>query len=169
MSADEFRDALNNSVCNADGDCFDLNHALNCPWGCLVNGRPNEIQGFNRHPFELAGLKQMTPAPILSESDENGENGLRADWGLEVFGNFKKWIYLIWASLTLILLLTKANHWHQPLKIKIKITKQRYSKAAEIKPATFIPFIATYDAALDKEAEMHIEHLASLLSKNGMQ
>ena len=48
---------------------------------------------------------------------------------------------------------------------KRNIKKQTYSKAAEAKRATFTPFIATCDAALDKEAETYIKHLASLLSK----
>ena len=44
------------SSCDVDGECFDF---------------------LSR--FELAGLKQITPEPILRESDENDENGLRAD------------------------------------------------------------------------------------------
>ena len=91
MSADEFRDALSlrygrtppkmPSSCDADGESFDLNHTLNCPRGGLVYGRHNEIRELNCHLFELAGLKQITSEPILCESDVNGENGLRADWG----------------------------------------------------------------------------------------
>ena len=122
MRADEFQDALSlrcgrtppkmPSSCDADGESFDLNHALNCPQGGLVYGRHNEIQDLNCHLFELAGLiiKQITSEPILCESDVNGENGLQADWGLEVFGSHKKCCYLMSASSTLILLHTKVNH-----------------------------------------------------------
>ena len=62
-----------------------------------------------------------------------------------------------------------SSYKNQPLtkvfEHKRNIKKQTYSKAAEAKRATFTPFIATCDAALDKEAETYIKHLASLLSK----
>ena len=53
LSPTEFRDALAlgyglqpvdlSSKCDADGEDFDLNHALNCPKGGLVYGRHNEL------------------------------------------------------------------------------------------------------------------------------
>jgi len=175
MSADEFRDALSlrygrtppkmPSSCDADGESFDLNHALNCPRGGLVYGRHNEIRDLNCHLFELAGLKQITSEPILCESDVNGENGLRADWGARGFWEPQK-MSLFDVS---IFNADSSSYKSQPLtkvfEHKRNIKKQTYSKAAEAKRATFTPFIATCDAALDKEAETYIKHLASLLSK----
>ena len=54
LSPDEFRDSLAmrygktptrlQSTCDADGEVFDVNHALNCPRGGLVYGRHNEMR-----------------------------------------------------------------------------------------------------------------------------
>ena len=73
------------STCDADGEVFDVNHALNCPRGGLVYGRHNEMRDLNCNLLELAGLKQVTREPIVRNSDMNGENGLRADWGARGF------------------------------------------------------------------------------------
>jgi hypothetical protein len=131
----------------------------------LVYGRHNEIRDLNCHLFELAGLKQITSEPILCESDVNGENGLRADWGARGFWEPQK-MSLFDVS---IFNADSSSYKSQPLtkvfEHKRNIKKQTYSKAAEAKRATFTPFIATCDAALDKEAETYIKHLASLLSK----
>ena len=95
MSADEFRDSLAlrygripkhlPTHCDADGEIFDVNHALNCPRGDLVYGRHNESRDLNCDLLELAGLKQIISEPIIRESDSNGENGLRAEWGVRGF------------------------------------------------------------------------------------
>ena len=129
----------------------------------MVYGQHNEPRDLNCHLFELAGLKQITPEPILRESDENGENGLRADWGARGFWEPQK-MSLFDVS---IFNPDSSSYKSQPLTAtfekKRNIKKQTYSNAAETKRATFTPFIATCDAALDKEAEMYIQHLASLL------
>jgi len=43
------------------------------------------MQDLNCNLLELAGLKQVTREPIVHNSDMNGENGLRADWGARGF------------------------------------------------------------------------------------
>ena len=45
-----------------------------------VYGRHNETRDLNCHLLELASLKQVTSEPIVRYSDENGANGLIADW-----------------------------------------------------------------------------------------
>jgi hypothetical protein len=92
MSASEFSDALalrygrtpNNlpSRCDADGEVFDLNHALNCAKGGLVYARHNELRDLNCSLLELAGLKQIISEPVVYESDEVS---LRADWAARGF------------------------------------------------------------------------------------
>ena len=69
---------------------FDVNHALNCPRGGLVYGRHNETRDFNCDLLEKAGLKQVKCEPVITETDENGKNGFRADWGIKFFKNPKK-------------------------------------------------------------------------------
>jgi hypothetical protein len=95
LAPDEFRDALAlrygrtpvnlPEYCDADSEPFDVNHALNCPKGGLVYGRHNECRDLNCDLLQLAGLKQVISEPIIRESDSNGENGLRADWGARGF------------------------------------------------------------------------------------
>ena len=95
MSAAEFRDSISlrygrtpakmPGTCDADGQLFDVNHALNCPRGGLVYGRHNEARDLNCDLLEMAGLKQVTKEPVIIESDSSGENGLRADWGARGF------------------------------------------------------------------------------------
>ena len=70
--------------CDADGENFDVNHALNCSKlkGGLVYGRHNECRDLHCDLLKLAGFKQIVSEPVLRESDLNGENGLRADWGV---------------------------------------------------------------------------------------
>ena len=47
--------------------------------------RYNKMKDCNCHLLELASLKQVTREPIVHYSDENRENGLRADWGARGF------------------------------------------------------------------------------------
>ena len=68
--------------CDAGGEIFDVNHALNCPRGGLVYGRHNECRDLNCDLLELARLKQIISELIIREFDSNGENGLRDDWGV---------------------------------------------------------------------------------------
>ena len=92
-------------TCDADGSVFDLNHALNCPKGGLVYGRHNETRDLNCNLLELAGFKQVCSEPVIVETDKDGNNGLRADWELEVSGNLKSKRVLMYASSMLTRLL----------------------------------------------------------------
>ena len=95
LSPDEFRDSLAlrygrssahlPEICDADGEQFDVNHALNCPRGGLVYGRHNEFRDLNCSLLKMSGFKNVTKEPVLRESDVNGCNGLRADWGVRGF------------------------------------------------------------------------------------
>ena len=152
------------STCDADGELFDVNHALNCPRGGLVYGRHNKMRDLNCHLLELAGLKQVTREPIVRYSDENGENGLRADWGARGF-----WEPQQMALFDVCIFnpdsTSMANQSLDTLfDQKAKLKRSTYSNAAEQRRASFNPFIATCDAVLDNNAESYIKRLASHLS-----
>ena len=80
MSPDEFRDALAlrysghpinlPALCDADGEAFDLNRALNWPRGGLVYARHNEMRDLNSSLLQIAGLRQVIAEPIIFESAE---------------------------------------------------------------------------------------------------
>ena len=71
-------------------------YALNCPCG----GIHNEMRDLNCNLLELAGLKQVTREPIVRNSDMNGENGLRADWGARGFRDAKQMVLLVFVFST---------------------------------------------------------------------
>ena len=48
-----------------------------------------------------------------------------------------------------------------------RLKKEKYSAIAAAKRASFTPIIATCEAIFDKEAEVYMKRLATLLSKNG--
>ena len=68
--------------CDADGEVFSVNHALNCSKGGLVYGRHNELRDLNCSLLELAGLKQVISEPIVHET---ADKQLRADWAARGF------------------------------------------------------------------------------------
>ena len=175
LSPDEFRDSLAlrygkqptnlPKYCDADGKLFDLNHALNCPKGVLVNGRHNECCDLNCDLLKLAGLKQVIAEPIVKESDIHGQNGLRADWGVRGF-----WYPQREALFDVCILNADTpSQCHLSLEAifeRRKALKQRtYSETAEARRASFTPFFVTCDAVLDREAEGYLKRLAILLSE----
>ena len=175
VNADEFRDALAlrygkippdmPSHCDADGELFDLNHALNCPKGGLVYGQHNETRDLNCNLLELAGLKQVISEPVIIESDRNGENGLRADWAARGFWQHQKQalfdVCIVNADSNSLKHLSISAIFNQRKSEK----KERYEDAAKARKATFTPIIASCDAAFDHEAEIYIKRLAVILSK----
>ena len=102
MSPNEFRDRLAlrygrtpidlPTHCDADGEVFSVNHALNCSKGGLVYGRHNELRDLNCSLLELAGLKQVISEPIILETNDKQ---LRADWGARGFWEPQKQALLI--------------------------------------------------------------------------
>jgi hypothetical protein len=175
LAPDEFRDALAlrygrtpvnlPEYCDADSEPFDVNHALNCPKGGLVYGRHNECRDLNCDLLQLAGLKQVISEPIIRESDSNGENGLRADWGARGFWQPQR------QALFDVCILNADSPSLSQLSIdaifenRKNLKRRTYSEAAEARRASFTPFIATCDAVLDKEAEGYLKRLAVLLSE----
>jgi hypothetical protein len=175
MSADEFRDSLAlrygripknlPTHCDADGEIFDVNHALNCPRGGLVYGRHNESRDLNCDLLELAGLKQIISEPIIRESDSNGENGLRADWGVRGFWEPQRQALFDISIVNADSLSCKHQSIQAIFQTRRNIKKETYSNAAEARRASFTPIIATCDAILDREAESYLKQLAVHLSK----
>jgi hypothetical protein len=138
---------------------------LNCPKGGLVYGRHNECRDLNCDLLKLAGLNQVISEPVVKESDCNGENGLRADWGVRGFWQPQR------LALFDVCILNADSPSLRNLSVEAifeqrKTTKrQTYSEAAEARRASFTPFIATCDAVLDKEAEGYLKRLAIFLSE----
>ena len=175
MSPDEFRDSLAlrygrtpikmPDTCDADGSVFDLNHALNCPKGGLVYGRHNETRDLNCNLLELAGFKQVCSEPVIVETDKDGNNGLRADWGVRGFWEPQKQalfdVCILNADSPSLEHLSLQNLFNQRKNKKIST----YSKAATARRATFHPILATCDAVFDKDAEIYIKRMGVHLSK----
>ena len=175
LSPDEFRDSLAlrygrdpvnlPKFCDADGENFDTQHALNCPRGGLVYGRHNECRDLNCDLLKLSGLKHVISEPVLRESDVNGQNGLRADWGVRGFWHPQR------QALFDVSILNADTPSQRHLSLEAiferrKNLKQRtYSEIAEARRASFTPFIATCDAIFEREAEGYLKRLAVLLSE----
>ena len=175
LSPDEFRDAIalrygrtpSNlpRLCDADSEEFDVNHALNCSKGGLVYGRHNECRDLNCDLLKLAGLKQIISEPILRESDKDGQNGLRVDWGVRGFWKPQR------QALFDVCIINADSPSYSQLSLDAVFTakkntkKHHYLEAASARRASFTPFISTCDAVLDIEAEGYLQRLAVLLSE----
>jgi hypothetical protein len=175
MSPDEFRDAMAiryhfgfkeiQNICDGCGDDFDLNHALNCKKGGLVTARHNEARDLNCDLCSLAGLPQIVSEPIISESKDDNDKGLRADWSVRGF-----WEHQRVALFDICILNADATSYqNKPLKSIFQARKQtkkeKYSAAAEARRASFTPIIASCEAIFDCEAEVYFKRLATILSK----
>ena len=172
LSPTEFRDALAlryglqpvdlPSKCDADGEDFDLNHALNCPKGGLVYGRHNELRDLNCALLEQAGLKQIISEPIIHETDETQ---LRADWGVRGFWEPQKQdlfdCCIVNADSSSMIGQSLESIFNQRKNKKNSV----YSEAAKARRATFTPILATCDAVFDLETEFYFKRLAHHLSK----
>ena len=172
LSPDEFRDALAlrygrhpinlPALCDADGEVFDLNHALNCPRGGLVYARHNEMRDLNCSLLEMAGLRQIIPEPIIFES---AEEQLRVDWMVRGFEHPQK------VSLFDCCIVNADSPSLEHLSLEAMFTvrknvkKGHYSEAAKARRASFTPILATCDAVFDKEAEHYFKRMAVHLSK----
>ena len=175
LSPDESRDSLSlrygrtpvnlPKLCDADGENFHVNHALNCPKGGLVYGRHNECRDLHCDLLKLAGFKQVISEPVLRESDVEGENGLRADWGVRGFWHPQRQAFfdvsIINADLASMSHLSLETIFQNRRNLKYRT----YLETATARRASFSPFIATCDAVLDREAEGYIKRLAVVLSE----
>jgi len=175
LSPDEFRDSIAlrygrtpvdlPKFCDADGENFDVNHALNCSKGGLVYGRHNECRDLHCDLLKLAGFKQIVSEPVLRESDLNGENGLRADWGVRGFWQPQRQAFFDVS----IVNADSDSLSHMPLenifRTRRNLKYSTYLETAKARRASFSPFIATCDAVLDNEAEGYLKRLAVVLSE----
>ena len=153
MNADEFRDSIAliygripknlPPLCDADGEVFDVNHALNCPRGGLVYGRHDEARDLNCDLLERAGLKQVISEPIIRETDSNGENGLRADWGVRAFWEPQRHALFDICVLNADSTSIADQSLESIFQTRRNMKKDTYSKAAEARRASFTPIIAT--------------------------
>ena len=155
LSPDEFRDAIalrygrtpSNlpRLCDTDSEEIDVNHTLNCSKGGLVYGRHNQCRDLNCDLLKLAGLKQIISEPILREfeSDDNGQNGLRVDWGVRGFWKPQR------QALFDVCNINADSPSYSQLSLDAVFTakkntkKHHYLEAASAKIVSFTPFIAT--------------------------
>ena len=107
-------------------------------------GRHNKTRDLNCDLLEKAGLKQVKCEPVITETDENGENGLRADWGVRGFWESQKMALFDVCILNPDAPSFKAKTLESIFETRKKIKKNTYSEAAKLKRATFTPFIAKY-------------------------
>ena len=122
LTADEFRDSMAcrygkspkglQAWCDGCGECFNMNHALNCKNGGLVYQRHNELRDENCDLNKKAGFSQVISEPIVKEAGNNGLGELRGDW---VFWSHRGWRCLIPAFLMLTPLPTRPFLLMQPL------------------------------------------------------
>ena len=175
MSPDEFRDALAlrylltpknlPNICDGCGEEFNLCHALNCKKGGLVSARHNEMRDLNCDLCSLAGMTQIISEPVIQEGNDKELKGLRADWSVRGFWDSQRT-----ALFDTCIFNADANSYkNQSLEAlfdqKKRTKKDKYSKAAAERRASFTPFIATCEAIFDREAETYIKRLATILSK----
>ena len=96
--------------------------------------------------IEIAGHKQVCSEPVIVETDKDGNNGLRADWGVRGFWEPQKQalfdVCILNADSPSLEHLSLQNLFNQRKNKKIST----YSKAANARRATFHPIPATCDA-----------------------
>ena len=101
----------------------------------------------------------------MRESDDNGQNGLRVDWGVRGFWKPQR------QALFDVCIINADSPSYSQLSLDAVFTakkntkKNHYLEAASARRASFTPFIATCDAVLDIEAEGYLQRLAVLLSE----
>ena len=71
--------------CDGCGECFNMNHALNCKNGGLVYQRHNELRDENCDLNKKAGFSQVLSEPIVKEAGNDGLGELRGDWSVRGF------------------------------------------------------------------------------------
>jgi len=179
MSANVFRDSLALryartpvkmiNVCDGCSQPFDLCHALNCKVGGLVGARHNESRDLNLDLLQLTGLTQIVKEPIVKDSDKEGKNGLRADWGVRGFWEFQRE-----ALFDICIFNADAPSYISSSLDSLFNTardrkKKKYSHAVEDRQATFTPIIATCDGIFDHEAMVYFKRISCLLSSKWKQ
>ena len=174
LTADEFRDSMAcrygkspkglQAWCDGCGECFNMNHALNCKNGGLVYQRHNELRDENCDLNKKAGFSQVISEPIVKEAGNNGLGELRGDWSVRGFwvpqrvAVFDTRIFNANAPSYKTLALKAAFNLHRNEKKKL------YSAEVNQRRGSFTPIIATCEGILDREAESYVKRLAFHLS-----
>ena len=174
LSPDEFRDALSvrylfspkriPDTCDGCGEHFDLTHALNCKKGGLVTARHNEARDLNCDLCTLAGLHQIISEPVLQEPSDD-QPGLRADWKVRGFWEVQRDALFDICIFNADASSLNNQNLQTIFDARKRLKKEKYSAIAAAKRASFTPIIATCEAIFDKEAEVYMKRLATLLSK----
>ena len=112
----------------------------------------------------LAGLHQIISEPVLQEASDN-QPGLRADWKVRGFWDAQRDALFDICILNADASYLEKQNLQAIFDTRKKIKKEKYGPIAELKRASFTPIIATCEAIFDKEAEVYMKRLATLLSK----
>ena len=174
LSPLEFRDALAlrygrslvrmPPLCDGCGGESSVQHALDCRKGGLVIRRHNEIRDSLGDFCNLAFGNAMRE-PVVSEVDGSGQGiTLVADLGVRGV-----WQPQVDSLIDVRVVDTDApSHINRPGKAVLATSeiekKRKYSGAAEMRRATFTPFVVSVDGALGKEAENFVKHMADVLA-----
>ena len=154
-------------TCDADGSVFDLNHALNCPKGGLVYGRHNETRDLNCNLLKLAGFKQVCSEPVIVETDKDGNNGLRADWGVRGFWEPQKQalfdVCILNADLPSLEHLSLQNLFNQRKNKKSALTQRQQMQDGR----HFTPYLPLAMLSLTKMLKSTSREWVFIFPKNG--
>ncbi len=173
LSPVEFRDALAMRydrplvrlppTCDGCGEVSSVQHALDCRKGGLVIRRHNEIRDSLGDLCNMA-FGNAVREPVISEADGLGNASLVAD--LSVRG---VWQPQVDSLLDVRVVDTDApSHVKRSVKAVLATSeiekKKKYSEAAELRRATFTPFVLSVDGAPGKEAESFLRNMAHVLA-----
>jgi len=172
LSAQQFHDALClhyhhplsliPASCDGYGEDFSLTHALDCCKGGLVTQHHNEVRDALG---DLAALEYSEVVHELIVCDGNEVSpALIADLGVRGV-----WIPLTEALFNVRVADTGAASYVNHSVSAVLATaeeekKHKYLSAAELRHASFTPFVVSVDGALGHKALMFLQHLAERLS-----
>ena len=172
LSAQQFRDALClryhrplsllPASCDGCGGDFSLTHALDCRKGGLVTQRHNEVRDALGDLAAL-GYREVVREPIVCDGD-NDSPALIADLGVRGV-----WIPQGEALFDVRVVDTDAASYvnrsvSAVLASAEEEKKRKYLSAAELRHASFTPFVVSVDGALGHGALMFLQRLADRLS-----
>ena len=148
--------------CDGCGGDFSLTHALDCCKGGLVTLRHNEVRDA-LGDLAVLGYREVVREPIVCDGD-NDSPALIADLGVRGV-----WIPQGEALFDVRVVDTDAtsyvNHSVSTVLASAEEEKKRkYLSAAELRHASFTPFVVSVDGALGHGALMFLQRLADRLS-----
>ena len=145
--------------CDGCGGDFSLTHALDCHKGGLVTQRHNEVRDALGDLAAL-GYREVFREPIVCDGD-NDSPALIADLGVRGV-----WIPQGEALFDVRVVDTDAASYvnRSVSTVLASAEEEKYLSAAELRHASFTPFVVSVDGALGHGALMFLQRLADCLS-----